>query len=270
MIKSSNETMGSYVFTIDKFCVSAGIDEDNSYDENVVNEVNYFQERYDDYLSEEDQIELLQQKEFINSLFYKRYCFNEDMIVMSEDDEFDNEILFLLNDQVKSDGQITEVMTEMEDQNSILMEDEEVVTAEKLTCDRKEDSEDSMKFFSYELSVLEQRTETQRKGVQIVKAEMNEDEEFHFYELEKRDILEEDDVEERLTDSLKDWNQHIDVLMEKKRNLGQHTEMLAEEGKELRPYGFCFNKCFVNADFVDAEGKLTPLGSQLKEEENSV
>ena len=123
------------------------------------------------------------------------------------------------------------------------------------------------------LSVLEQRTEIQRKGVQIVRAEMNENEKVYFYELEQGDIPEEDDAEERLIDSFKnwleDWNQHTDVLMEKEGILGWHTKMLAEERKALRPYDFCFNNCFVNADSVDAEEKLTPLGSQLKEE-NSV
>ena len=59
---------------------------------------------------------------------------------------------------------------------------------------------------------------------------MTEDEKVHFYELEQGDTLEEDDAEERLIDSLKDclknWNQHTDVLMEKKRIVGKHTEML--------------------------------------------
>ena len=53
---------------------------------------------------------------------------------------------------------------------------------------------------------------------------------FIFMELEQRDILEEDDAEERLTDSLKDclkdWNQHTDVLIGKERIAGHHTEML--------------------------------------------
>ena len=169
----------------------------------------------------------------------------------------------------------------MEDQNSILMKDEEVVITRNLTCDRKGDSEycedvfsDEMIGLCHKLSVLEQRTETQRKSVQIVNAEMNEDEKVHFYELEQRNILEEDDAEERLTNSLKnflkDMNQHTDVLIEKERNLGQHTEMLAEERKALRPYEFCFDNCFVNTYPVDAGEKLTTLGSQLKEEDNSM
>ena len=45
--------------------------------------------------------------------------------------------------------------------------------------------------------------------------------------------------------------------------------MLVEERKTLRPYDF-FNNCFMDVDFVDAEENLTPLGSQIKEEENSV
>ena len=44
-------------------------------------------------------------------------------------------------------------------------------------------------------------------------------------------------------------NQHTDVLIEME-NSGQHTEVLAEGSKALRPYDFCFNKCFVNAGIV--------------------
>ena len=46
--------------------------------------------------------------------------------------------------------------------------------------------------------------------------------------------------------------------------------MLTEEGKALRPCGFCFNNCFVNAYSTNAEGELTAWGSQLKEEKNSM
>ena len=70
--------------------------------------------------------------------------------------------------------------------------------------------------------------------------------------------------------SLENLDQHIDVLIEKEGISGQHTEMLAEERKALRPYDFCFNNCFMNANFVDAEEKLTPLDYQIKEEENFV
>ena len=53
-------------------------------------------------------------------------------------------------------------------------------------------------------------------------------------------------------------------------NLGQHTEVLAEEKKALRPYDFCFNNCFVNAGVVAGAGEhLTQLSSQIKEEEEN-
>lgn len=103
---------------------------------------------------------------------------------------------------------------------------------------------------------------------------MNDNEKVHFYELEQGDIVEEVDGEERLTNSLenwlKDWNQHIDVLIEKEGNSRQHTKMLAEERKALRPYDFCFNNFFVNEDFVIDGEDLTQLDSQIEEEENSV
>ena len=87
-----------------------------------------------------------------------------------------------------------------------------------------------MNFFSdemprlwHELSVLEQRTEPQKEGVQMVRTEMIEDERVNSYELEQRDILAEDDAEERVTDSLKIclkiWNQHSDMLIEQESRL---------------------------------------------------
>lgn len=86
MIDSSNETMGYYVFKTDKLCVNAGVDEDSSHDGTVMNEVDCCQVKYDEYLPDEDQIGLLQQKEFIYSLFYKMDCFNEDMTVVYDGD----------------------------------------------------------------------------------------------------------------------------------------------------------------------------------------
>ena len=89
MIKSSNEAMRSYDFKTDKLCVNAVIAEDKPSYETVLSEAESCQEKYDDdYLSDEDQIELLQQNEFINSLFCERNCFNGDMTVMSDDDKF--------------------------------------------------------------------------------------------------------------------------------------------------------------------------------------
>ena len=161
MIESLNETVGSYDFKIDKLCVNAGIEEDSSCDETVFSEAENFRAKYDDdYLPDEDQIELLQQKEFINSLFCERNCFNE---VVFNNDQFainaDNDKLFLLNGQLKSDGQITKFVAEVEDQNYVLMTDENMVTTESLAC---EGSEYCTASFSkemiglwHELSVLE-------------------------------------------------------------------------------------------------------------------
>ena len=79
----------------------------------------------------------------------------------------------------------------------------------------------------------------------------------------KREIIRPDGVEERLVDSLESSlensleislkNQHTDVLI-KEEISEQHTEMIAEEGKALRPYGFYFNNCFMNAGFVVGAG----------------
>ena len=98
----------------------------------------------------------------------------------------------------------------------------------------------------HELSILEKRLEKQRISVQVVNLELNENEKVHFYEPKQRNILERDDVQERLADSLenylKNWNQHSDVLIEKKRQLEQHIEMLTEGGKALRPCILCSNR----------------------------
>ena len=62
--------------------------------------------------------------------------------------------------------------------------------------------------------------------------------EVHYCEPEQGDILEIDDMEEGIADSLmEDLNQHTDVLMEEEIS-EQHTEMLPEEKEALRPYVF--------------------------------
>ena len=222
IIDSSNETMRSYVFKAYKLCVNAGLDEDNSCDEASLKGADYFQVKYDEYLSDEEQIELLQQKEFIYSLFGRRDCFNgvDDEFVINADDDR----LLLLNGQLENDGQVAGVVAEMGNQDFILMKNEEIVTAE----DREDCGE--MPRLWHELSGLMRRIEPQREGVQMVRTEMIEDERVPFYDLEQRDILEEDGSEERLADSLrkclKNWNQHPDGLIEEKRKLGQHIEML--------------------------------------------
>ena len=60
------------------------------------------------------------------------------------------------------------------------------------------------------------------------------------------------------------------MLIEKKRKLGQHNEMLTEEGKALRPCDFDAENFLMNVDPVDDGYNLTAWGSQLKEKENSV
>lgn len=86
--------------------------------------------------------------------------------------------------------------------------------------------------------------------------------------------METDGVKGGLIDSLENSlgreNQHTNVLIERK-NSEQHIEVLEEGSKELMPYDFYFNKCFVNAGIVaGAEEHLTQLSSQMEEEENSM
>ena len=160
MIRSSIETMRSCVFASDKLCVDAGVNEGSSHDENVTDEVDCFQLKYDEYLSDEEQIEPLQQKEFINSLFGRGDCFNRD-----DDDELvinaDNDRLLLMNGQVRKDGQVAGVFEEMGNQDFILMKTEEIVTAED--NEDNEDVEDvlleEMPRLWHELSGLVQRIE---------------------------------------------------------------------------------------------------------------
>ena len=71
-----------------------------------------------------------------------------------------------------------------------------------------------------------------------------------YYEPEQRDILEIDDVEEGLANSLiENLSQHTHVLMEEEIS-EQHTEILLEEKESLRPYVFYFNNCFVSIGFI--------------------
>jgi len=61
VIESTNEIMRSCGFTTDKLCVNAGFAEDKPFYGTILNEVEIFQVKYnDDYLSNEDQVELLQ------------------------------------------------------------------------------------------------------------------------------------------------------------------------------------------------------------------
>ena len=216
--------MRSCVFASDKLCENSGVNEGSSHDENVTDEVEYCQVKYNEYLSNEEQIELLQQKEFINSLFDRRDCFN------GADDEFvintNNDRLLLINGHVESDGQVAGVLAEMGNHDFILMKTEEIVTTED-----KEDCGEMPRLWH------EQRTEPQREGVQMVRIEMIEDEKVPSCEIEQKDILEGDGAEGRLTDGLKkclnNWNQPSDVLIEEKRKLGQHIEVLVEHIKAL-------------------------------------
>ena len=79
-------------------------------------------------------------------------------------------------------------------------------------------------------------------------------EEVHFCELEQGDILETDDMEEGLADSLmEDLNQHSNVMIEEEIS-EQHTEMLPEEKEALKPYVFYFNNYFVSTGFISYAG----------------
>lgn len=60
VIESSNEIIRSCGFTTDKLCVNAGIIEDKPFYGTALNEAEICQVKYDDdYLSNEDQVELL-------------------------------------------------------------------------------------------------------------------------------------------------------------------------------------------------------------------
>jgi len=89
VIESSNEIMRSCGFTNDKLCVNESIVEDKPFYGTVLNEVESSQAKYDDdCLSNEDQVELLQQKEFINSLLSGGNIFSRDQKIMSSHNEY--------------------------------------------------------------------------------------------------------------------------------------------------------------------------------------
>lgn len=98
------------------------------------------------------------------------------------------------------------------------------------------------------------------------------DEKVQYSERVQKDIMEADDVGERLVDNLESSskdsfgkeNQHSDVLIVEETS-EQHTEVLAKEDKALMPSDFYSNKCFVNAGIIAEH--LTQLRSQMKEEE---
>jgi len=161
-------------------CVNASIAEDKPSYGIVLSEAESFQPKYDDdCLSNEDQVELLQQKEFINSLVSGGNIFSRDETVMSYDKEFvigkEKEELIFLNGQKESDGQTSKTITKMEDQNFILIEKEEVVSPRLYTCENEEDSKDFTELLGeipsevenlwHELSLLWKRLENQRVSV---------------------------------------------------------------------------------------------------------
>jgi len=164
----------------------------------------------------------------------------------SEDSSDDNDPLILL-----SDRQIIEFIAGIEHQNYVLITDDEMVTTEILAGESIEDCIESfskeMTGLWHELWVLEQRLEAQRISVQSIQIEMNENKEVP----EHKGIFEEDDVEERLTDNLKkDWNQHVDMLIEKREKTEHQFELLPKGDKAQQPYDFNFNKFFVSAGDV--------------------
>jgi len=91
-----------------------------------------------------DQMELLQQKEFTKSLFNEGNISNGSETIMSHMTELvieeDREKLAFLSSQKKDVGQTSRVVTSMEDQNSILMKSEEVVSQRNWICDKEEES----------------------------------------------------------------------------------------------------------------------------------
>ena len=99
-----------------------------------MSEVGGCQTRYDEEcLSEEDKDDLLQQKEFINSLCNKGSNFNRDEVVMLHEmklvlDKEKHKLPYLNGQEKKIVGQTSRVVTKVEDQNSILMKDAEMVS----------------------------------------------------------------------------------------------------------------------------------------------
>lgn len=121
MIESSNKIMRSCGFTTNKLCVNSGIVEEKPFYGTLLNEVESFQVRYDDdCITNEYHVELLQQKEFINSFLSGGNVFSRDETAMSYDKESaideDKEELIFLNGQTESDGQTSKTITEMKDQ----------------------------------------------------------------------------------------------------------------------------------------------------------
>ena len=101
------------------------------------------------------------------------------------------------------------------------------------------------------------------------------EEEVHYCEPKQGGILEMDDVEERLIDSLMNYfensKQHTNVLTEEKE-IEQKSELLPKENKALKPYVFYFNKCFVNVGLVAyARENFAQMSSQINmKEEDSI
>ena len=113
---------------------------------------------------------------------------------MSYEKEFsideDKEELIFLNGQRGSDGRTSKTITEMEDQNFILIKNKEIVSTISYTCDREEDNEDCTELLGeipnemgnvwHELRLLEKMLENQKVSVQVVKSKLNENEEVHY------------------------------------------------------------------------------------------
>ena len=99
--------------------------------------------------------------------------------------------------------------------------------------------------------LLNNNQETKDKDVGMIQ----KIKEVHYCETKQGDILETDDMEEGLADSLiENLNQHTNVLMEEEIS-EQHTEMLPEEKEALSPYVFYFNNCFVSTGFIAYAGE---------------
>ena len=145
MTKSLNETIGSCDFKIDSLNVLVGYTEDNLSFGFVFSEVEGCQARYDEEcLSKEDMDELLQQKEFINSLFNEGGNLNRNEVVMFHEMKLvfykDKKKLPYLNGQEKIVGHTSRAVTKVEDQNSILMKDAEMVSQDDWLGDKEEEN----------------------------------------------------------------------------------------------------------------------------------
>lgn len=125
--------------------------------------------------------------------------------------------------------------------------------------------------FWHELSLLDKRLEDQKLSAQIVKLELDENEEVHYSGQGQKYIIGIDGMEERLANglmnSVENSKLHTDVLTEEEE-LEQHTELSPMEEKAWKPYYFYFNNCFMIIGLVAySRVNLAQVTNQIKMKE---